>query len=209
MKTAITFRPLESFPGKRPHPKRSPFRTTYGKTLDLLDRELLFLQARDVVIQLDCSERDIRNDGMPRSDCRPRSAAVVLSFESKKSGGPMQFPCAAFTSWQDNIRAIALSLESLRQVDRYGVTQHAEQYRGWSKLAGPAEPAVMTATQAAELLVTFGGGDSAEILRYFAAFQEAFKRAKVATHPDRNGGSEGQFKAVQAAGDVLERVFGQ
>lgn len=210
MKTPITFRPLDNFPGKRPTPRKSQFGTSYSRTLELLDRELLHLRARDVVIQLDCSERDIRNDGMPRSDCRPRSSAVVLSFESRKSGGPMQFPCAAFLSWQDNIRAIALSLESLRQVDRYGVTQHAEQYRGWNKLPAPETPQ-MTAQRAAEVIAQFTGEGlplPADILRSAEVYRDALKRAQVNTHPDRNGGAEGSFKAVQAARAVLDKVHG-
>lgn len=121
----------------------------------------------------------------------------------------MQFPCAAFLKWEDNIRAIALSLESLRQVDRYGVTQHAEQYRGWNKLAGPGEPQ-MTPQRAAEVIHQMSGhaGDAADIWRSADAYREALKRAQVNTHPDRNNGAEGSFKAVQAARAILDKVHG-
>jgi hypothetical protein len=36
--------------------------------------------------------------------------------------------------WQHNVRAIALGLEALRKVDRYGITRRGEQYAGWKAL---------------------------------------------------------------------------
>jgi hypothetical protein len=50
-----------------------------------------------------------------------------------------QFAVDKFATWQDNLRAIALGLEALRKVDRYGITKNSEQYTGWKQLeAGPA-----------------------------------------------------------------------
>lgn len=59
------FRVLESWPGERTRTRlRSSFRTAWQKTLDLLERELKFLSARQVVIQADCDASEIRLDGM-------------------------------------------------------------------------------------------------------------------------------------------------
>jgi len=202
---AVQFRVLESFPGKKPTPVRSKFKKSYGETMRDLDKELRMIGASNVVISLDCDSREIRNDGMPRSDCRPRSPAVVLSFESRKTGA-MQMPCATYHDWQDNVRAIAMSLEALRAVDRYGVTQKAEQYKGWSKIAGP--DAAQTKESSAKLISQFSGFADADIVRSAEIYRSAVKAAMVTTHPDRNGGAEGSFKAVQAAREILDKHHG-
>ena len=131
-----TFRPLTQWPGERTKTRRdAQFRATYSKTLDLLEYELDKLRAGNTVIQVDnLTTADIRNDGWPKGSWCPRGGwqGVIVSFESHK--GAMSFPCDRYTEWQDNLRAIALSLEALRTVDRYGVTRGNEQYTGWARL---------------------------------------------------------------------------
>src|SRR5690606_5164123 len=85
-------------------------------------------------------EDDIRLDGLPRANARPGHQGVVLAFDSKY--GPLKYATDTFDRWQDNLRAIALGLESLRRVDRYGITKRGEQYTGWRQLpaGGESEP---------------------------------------------------------------------
>jgi len=108
------FRRLAEWPGKQ-------------TPLDLLERELDHLGARDVVIQIAVDRRDIRNDGWPKASCRPAQPGVVLTFT--RGGTPLQFACDTFTGWESKLRAIGLTLEALRAVDRYGRAQSGEQYR--------------------------------------------------------------------------------
>lgn len=49
-----------------------------------------------------------------------------------------QFAVDTYTTWQDNLRAIALGLEALRKVERYGITRGTEQYTGWKMLTARA-----------------------------------------------------------------------
>lgn len=42
--------------------------------------------------------------------------------------------------WQHNIRSIALGLEALRAVDRYGISRRGEQYAGFRAALTPGEP---------------------------------------------------------------------
>jgi hypothetical protein len=135
------FRPLDHWPVERTEKRRdATFRATYVKTLDELEYELQRLGAHDTVIQIEGLTRDdIRNDGWPRSGNWKNGyggPGVVLSFDSPK--GSMSFPCDRFGDWQDNLRAIAKSLEALRMVDRYGVTRGNEQYKGWARLEAPS-----------------------------------------------------------------------
>jgi hypothetical protein len=44
----------------------------------------------------------------------------------------LDLPVIVYT-WQDNLRAVALGLEALRRVERYGIAQRGEQYAGWRR----------------------------------------------------------------------------
>ena len=135
--------PIQKWPVE-PTKKRkgSPFRAAWANaktgtlsTLDLLNRELKALAGKDVLLQIAVTHDDIRLDGKIRANARPSHPGVLLTFDSKF--GPLTYPCDRFTDWQSNVRAIALALEALRKVDRYGVTRRGEQYTGWKAL--PAE----------------------------------------------------------------------
>ena len=60
----------------------------------MLDRELSKLGAHSVVIELALDEGDIRLDGLPRADARPRHPGVIVSFDSKH--GPLRYGTDAF-----------------------------------------------------------------------------------------------------------------
>ena len=124
-------------PEKPKRPERSRFKSGWDATLKLLDAELRHLNARSIVIQAYVDESQVRNDGMMYSRAVPTEPGVILSFESKH--GSLSYPCDTYDRWQDNVRAIALALQALRSVDRYGVTRRAEQYTGWQQLPPPVD----------------------------------------------------------------------
>lgn len=191
------FRPVERWPIE-PTPshrrQRGRFKAGYRDTLDLLERELKHLGAKHVVIQAYLQPRDIRNDGMIRADSRPSAPGIILSFESKH--GPLSYPCDTFTDWQDNLRAIALAIEHLRAIDRYGVTKRGEQYKGWTALPSPNGDH-WSAEEARNFLRSIIGG-RVDALPIAVAIREC----EFATHPDRGGRAE-DFKKVQHARKLL------
>jgi hypothetical protein len=189
----ITFRPITLWP--RPALRTaSNFKTSHSKTMALLERELRYLGAKDVALQIAVHEGDIRRDGLPYADCRPSHPGVIVSFASKH--GPLSYPCDTYTSWTDNLRAIALALECLRAVDRYGVTRTGEQYRGWTALPAPARQ--MTKEDAVKFLETFIDG----LITSPEEAKEAARAGAMATHPDRGGDTE-KFNRLQQAKEVL------
>lgn len=198
----ITFRPLPNWPFPPTKARgASRFKSTYGKTLLLLDAELRHLRAKEVVIQAGFHERDIRLDGLPRSDARnPIHPGVILTFQSKH--GPISFPCDTYSSWEDNLRAIALSLENLRAVDRYGVTKRAEQYRGWQALPAPGDVMPYSRDEAIEVVLRLSGFATIDTPE---ACEAAYKKAALKVHPDRNNGKDTEFKKLQAAMQILRR----
>lgn len=135
------FKPLAQWPGKATPSymkQNSRFKAGWQNTLDLLEKELNYLKAKEIAIEGYFRSQDIRNDGWPKSSARPTQSGVVLSFETKH--GRMAMPCDRFTDWEANLRAIALTLENLRAAERYGViTERHEQYTGWLKLAAASE----------------------------------------------------------------------
>lgn len=201
------FRSIERWPGEPTRSRRrSQFRAGYSQTLKQLERELEHLRAKQVVIQADCSENEIRRDGQLRADARLRGPGVIVSFDCPK--GSLSFPCDMFTDWQDNLRAIALGLEALRAVDRYGVTKRAEQYKGWAKLGGPSDAnGFASALDAARFMATLNFR-AEMILSSGDIFRTAYRDAALRMHPDRNNGSDAAFKRLQAAREILERHHG-
>lgn len=188
--------------------KTSPFSATWSTTEEQLARELRHLGARDVVLELaGISPRDIRKDGTLRIDARPPHPGVRLSFQTREHGD-MSFTCDTYAvyvdAWKDNVRAIVLTLEALRAVDRYGATQGA-QYAGFAALppgAGATAMGGMTRTEAAKILSRWSGvpidADESEV-----SARARWKEARRATHPDRNGGIHDHWNQVEQAARAL------
>ena len=200
----VNVRPWRIWPeASTAYPRRAGFKASWSKTTKLLARELYQLDARDIVLELDIDESQLRNDGWIRSTARPRSHGVILSFTSPDTGGAVRFPCDAFDDWQDNVRAIALGLEALRKVERYGITRRHEQFAGWKALP-PTTGTTMDVLAARKVIAKHSGyqvealkGDDEDRLR------KAVRAAIHQTHPDRNGGDREQYDVVETAKRVL------
>jgi hypothetical protein len=190
------------------------FRAAWDDTLGLLARETEHLGAQVVVVQVDVLAGDIRRDGMLRANAKVGFPGVRVSFDSRY--GPLTYATDAYEqqagwampAWQANVRAIALALQALRAVDRYGVTRTGEQYRGWAAIeAGPT--AGMTTDEAARVLARACGGEWTveQILTDREARARAYRAAARLTHPD-TGGDPAQFQHVTAARDLLDATIG-
>lgn len=194
-----TLRPISDrtqFTGRH---RTSPFGATWTATRALLARELRQLKAQHTVLEIDVSEVDVRLDGELRASARPTTPAVRLAFDSKH--GPLQYATDAFWSWQDNVRAIALGLEALRRVDRYGITKRGEQYAGWKALpsGSGADASHMTREQASAVIAEHSGDAAGD-----ADMATLIRRAKASAHPDRNAGDRTLWDQVEQAIRVLE-----
>jgi hypothetical protein len=184
----VTFRPIDKWPGELSRSRRrSPFAATLTATVNLLARELRALRAKQVVLQIAVGEGALRHDGLPYADAKVSHPGVILAFESK--WGPLKYATDEFLTWQDNLRAIALGMEALRKVDRYGVSKRGEQYTGWRALPVSTDPAqsIQTREQAQAVIDEFGGD---------------LRRAIRETHPD-HGGDETEFRKVMRARELL------
>ena len=217
----VTIRPLSTWPGVRnPNPVAAQFTARWWDTVQLLARELDLVKAERAVFEVDMQPGQFRNDGLPRSGAKAATDGVVLSFSSPH--GPLRYavdtyiggtvypgygrgPSFRLEGWQQNVRAIALGLEALRKVDRYGITRRGEQYRGFAALpAGiPMEsPSHLTRDEAIRLLDEHLDHDWDAASR--ADIERAFRRGSKVHHPD-HGGDETAFARLTAARDLLLR----
>lgn len=176
-----TFRPLPAWPYPSQPDRRATYKATYYQTLQDLEYEIERLDGRELIIGVVTDESQIRIDGAMRADAKVRAPGVEVSFEVP-GGQRLTFHTDVHkgyvNSWQDNLRAIALGLEALRAVSRYGITTGiGEQYAGFAQLAA-------------------GGPDPARgkvLVEQAGSIKDALRKH----HPD-HGGQDRDFVDVQA-----------
>lgn len=189
-----TTRPLSNRAWMRPPVERRPsqFKITWTQAQDALHRELVKIDGRDLVIEIDVREQDLRLDGMLRANARPDQPAVIVAFES--AHGPLLYRSDQYAgstwstrmeAWQHNVYAVALTLEALRAVDRYGAARSGEQYRGYRQIGNGsiATDAPLTPSAAADILrrAAHPAGDAPAVVRFDTTL---VRRAQRNTHPD-------------------------
>jgi hypothetical protein len=212
--SALAVRPIDAWPGPRtPSGARqhSNFKAPYHATLGLLERELRMLDARYPVLMIDVRDADIRLDGFLRADARPADPGVIIAFDS--SHGPLKYACDLYWDWHDNVRAIALGLEALRRVERYGIASRGEQYTGWKQLSsGTAMGAPMNPEEAARVLLDLAGWTDVSPREVVddassggATPDVLYREAARLHHPDRGGDPDLMARATEARDVIVGR----
>lgn len=183
--------------------ERPKFKTIWTRALDLLDREVYYLDGSNVEIAVDVAPTMLRNDGQLRADARPRSAAVVVSFDTPT--GRLVFAADRYTYWQENVDAIARSLEKMRAVDRYGVLQ-GKHYQGFKAIAATSTP-TMSVQEAARFIGDLAPADPVAVMEDREYASSAIRSAMRKAHPDVGGKPEAWHR-LQLARSVLDAHFG-
>lgn len=191
--------PIREWPGELTRNRRSAlFSATFADTLNLIDREVDHLadtsaqrQSAELLVAIPAGAL-WRQDGRPRAHAIADHPGVIFSIDSRH--GHLSYPCDTFTRWQDNLRAIALALEALRKVDRYGVTKRGEQYRGFLALEATTVPAAFESVH-----------DAQEWCKQIAGYEpeetwtrRIFREAQRVAHPD-TGGNAATFQRLLLA----------
>jgi hypothetical protein len=126
-----------TWPVHRPRtrwPEQSNFRVTLGQSIKDVQREVSLLGGRKLIIS---SNLPLRRDGMPYANSsQPTDRGVAVYFEYK--GKPMCFACDRWKAVEDNMRAIAKTIEALRGIARWGTGDMIQQaFTGFTALPAP------------------------------------------------------------------------
>jgi hypothetical protein len=178
--------PLNWPPGRpRAHCReRSRFETTMGAAVQDVRYEVRMLGGRELVISTNI---ELRLDGYPRaSRPAPHDKGVAVYFKLKSK--PMSFACDRWDRIEDNMRAIAKTIEALRGIERWGSGSMVEQaFTGFTALPAPEQPW--------QVLGVSSQASTEEIER-------AYRRLAADHHPDRGGDSHTMAR-INAARDQL------
>lgn len=130
--------------------REAQFRQELGRARDDLVRELRRLNARDIVISTNVPTR---RDGLPYADMRePSDPGVAVYFNRRRAAPigaewrPYVIACDSYRKVKWNLRAVGVTVESLRAIERHGSSAMMEQaFAGFAALppgASADEPVI-------------------------------------------------------------------
>lgn len=158
-----------------------------GESVRAILDELKRMGAKDAVVSTNIV---LRNDGLPRSgQSQPNDPGVAVYF--KYSGQPVCLACDQWAKVEDNLWAVALTLDAMRGIDRWGAAKLEATFTGYAALPAPAGSAWW------EVLGVAQGAAAREV---YAAYRSLVKQH----HPDVEGGDKEKFLKVQSAYQAWE-----
>lgn len=177
-----------TWPQGRPRtkwPEASRFDATLGAAVKDVQHEVALLGGVDLIIS---SNLATRRDGLPYANsAQPDDRGVAVYFTLKKR--PMCFACDRWRKVEENMRAIAKTIDALRGIERWGSGQMVEQaFTGFLSLPAPEQP-----------WQVLGLPDSHCTRQQIEA---AYRELAMKHHPDR-GGDQYEMARINAARDAL------
>jgi hypothetical protein len=179
----------------------------WGSTLQLLDDETRTLKLDSlVIIEAGFADWDLRVDRRgPLARARESHPGVVVSFTSRLHG-PMRYATDAYEAkwagdppgWQANVRAVALTLQALRAIDRWGVARRGQQYTGFKALPAASGVTFPSADEALRWMREHGqvtAGDTA---------RELYRALARRWHVEGSAPDAGQWERLEAAKLLLQ-----
>lgn len=165
------------------------FKVLYDQTIRELGEELERLGVSDAYLSTD---QPLRVNGTPRRDTQPGSQYVALYFT--RHGKDLCIPCDKFYTVRDNVRAIMLTLQAIRRMERYGTSQMVEAaLTGFTALPASIEMGPGQSRAWHEVLQVSSDADPGVI-------KAAYRNLSARYHPDNaETGNETEFLAVQKA----------
>lgn len=208
----VAFRYMQDWtPFDRVHKDAKNLNANWSKAFEKLRYELARVNATNVVIEAGYKPDQVRADGWPYSNAKPEHSGVRVSF---LKGGklPLAFRYNGWKAVEMNVYMIALTLERLRAVERYGCTQSGQQYKGWAQLPPGANegrapiPAEEFASveDAMRFLSRVADGEVHTTLP--VDLDLVYKAAARKAHPDRRGGDSELMSKVNRARDYVARM---
>jgi len=182
--------PLQWPPGwPRTDPSRresSKFDTTVPRALQFVEDEVRRLGGKQLVISSNCT----------LGSYKPDDPGVVAYFQYQTLTAGI--PCDRWRKIEDNLHAIGKTIEAMRGIERWGAKHMIKAaFMGFAAL-----PAPTTLKHWREVLgVANDERDPGRI-------KECYRIQRGKTHPDRPGGTNAEFDAVQRAFEQAQQEVG-
>lgn len=158
--------------GKR---EQSRFKTTLYASLEFLKKELSLLGAKELLL----------SSNVTLGAERPRDPGVCAYFHYQ--GLNAAIPCDRWLRVEDNVHAIAKTVEAMRGIERWGAKNMIKAaFTGFQALPPP--------TDARPWWQVLKVGEGATLIEA----QTAYRRLATENHPDKGGSSE-EMAAINAA----------
>ena len=171
---------------------RFGYNLTIAKARDGLYLELARMGAKDIRLSSDLA---LRLDGYPRSSQRGYSDAGVAVYFTR-NGEKLVLACDLYTHVEDNMRALALVIESMRRVERYGGDKMMSRvFTGFTALPPPR------GHRARFWWHVLGVRQNATWKEISASYKDLAKRA----HPDVGGDPEEMTEINRALQEAREQ----
>jgi hypothetical protein len=164
---------------------------------------LKLMGAQHSVVSSNLPTRSI--DGMPRSDvavAKNRSKGVAVYWLLDDT--PHVMACDTFDRVEDNLHAIALTLEAMRGIERWGAVQAAQMFQGFQALP-PGTGEVDSAQRPWREVFAADGGPIPTDLPpedQLAIAKGRYRRAIAKAHPDAGGDMAAAAELNQAMADA-------
>jgi hypothetical protein len=171
--------------------ERSKFKTGFGAARNLLFAELARLGASAIILSTNIP---LRNDGLPRANMRPDGGDTGVAVYFRRNSKPMVFACDKYDRSEDNIYAIAKTIDAMRGIERWGASDMMERALSGFK--------ALNSENDGESWWSILGVDAHASQEQIDA---AYKRRVREVHPDL-GGSDDAMAKVNIARDQARRV---
>lgn len=161
---------------------------TMTKARGMLIDELNRLGAKNIVIS---TNLELRLDGLPKANRKPPEDVGVAVYFTK-DGSQMCFPCDKWDRIEDNMYAIAKTIDALRGIERWGAKETVTaSFRGFEQIPNDIKPRSFY----------FKDCETKEEIK--TRFQKLVK----AMHPDQ-GGDEEEFRDMIEQYETLMKKEG-
>ena len=180
-------------------PRRRPnerYQVTFAQARDDLLHSLDVLGAKRSSIIIS-SNIPIRRDGIPYANyLEPQDPGIAVYWTQRRGKReiPRVLACDRWSRVRDNIRALGLSIDALRMLDRSGASQVLERaFQGFTALPGSRRHWRQV------LDLTFDGITEVEI-------REAYRSLARERHPDVGGSHEAMAELNAARDEALKEI---
>ncbi|MDQ0082870.1 hypothetical protein J2W35_003229 [Variovorax boronicumulans] len=175
--------------------ERSNFdrKRTLATARDMLINEVKLLRGAGLIIS---SNIPLRLDGLPRSGyAAPRDAGAAIYF--KRDGQDMAFACDRWNRVEDNIYAIAKTIDALRSIARWGTGDMLKAaFTGFTALPAPIVAGMKRHWRD---VLQFGNGAPTR-----ESITSRYRILASTAHPDKGGSTADMAELNQARDDALK-----